>query len=136
MQIAVLLNKLPNDVRLIVSRRIPNDRVDLLRLLLTVLEDELVARKHFCDGIRISGHHSPDFKTLPLIIATTLLAETQRKSNSSCYCQQVQSTSECQVVKGIDTSKQILKASGRCFNCLAKGRIGKKVPFISSMSDT
>ena len=30
------------------------------------------------------------------------------------------------MVKGIDIRKQILKASGRCFNCLAKEYIGKK----------
>ena len=77
---SVLLNKLPSDVRLIVSRRTPSDRLDLLTLL-TVLEDELVAREHSCDLIR-GGHLPPDFKTRPWSTATTLLAETKGKYNS------------------------------------------------------
>ena len=121
---SVLLNKLPNDVRLIVTRKTPSDRLDLPTLL-TVLEDELVARERSRDSNR-GGRHPPDFKTRPSSMATTLLAGMQEKPNSCCYCQQSHPASDCQVVKGIYARKQILKASERCFNCLAKGHIGKK----------
>ena len=57
---------------------------------------------------------------------TTLLAEMPGRSNSLCYWQQMHSASDCQVVRGIDTRKQILKTSGRFFNCLAKGHVVNK----------
>ena len=84
-----------------------------------------MAREHSRDSVRGSCH-PPGFKTRPSNVATTLLAGTQGKSNSCCYCQQAHSASECQVVKNIDAHKQILKASGRCFNFLTIGHIGKK----------
>ena len=67
---SVLLNKLPSDVRLFVSRRTPSDRLDLWTLL-TVLEDELMARERSRDCI-IGGVHPPDFKTRPWSMATIL----------------------------------------------------------------
>ena len=84
-----------------------------------------MARECSRDSIRGSCN-PPDFNTRPTSTANTLLTGTQGKSNLCCYCQQVHPASECQVVRGIDTRKQILKANGRCFNCLARGHIGKK----------
>ena len=42
-----------------------------------------------------------------------------------CYCQQQHASKDCTVVPNVSTRKQILKSSGRCFNCLRKGHIGR-----------
>ena len=67
---SVLLNKLPSDIRLIVTRKIPSDKLDLTALM-TVLEEELVAREHSRDSNRTS-RHQPDFKPRPSSMSTTL----------------------------------------------------------------
>ena len=60
---SVLLNKFPSDVRLMVSRGTPSDRLDLPTLL-SVQEDELLARERSRDCIS-GGRHPQDFKTRP-----------------------------------------------------------------------
>ena len=45
---------------------------------------------------------------------------------SCCYCQQAHSSNSCGVVTSIDSRKQILKRSGRCFSCLRKGHISRE----------
>ena len=119
----VLLTKLPPAIRLIVSRKITDADLNL-ETLQTALEEELVARERSRDptrNVKRTHNHMP-------ATATTLLSETQGFDGKQmcCYCQQTHSSGDCQVVKDINTRKQILKTSGRCFNCLRKGHIGKK----------
>lgn len=42
-----------------------------------------------------------------------------------CYCQQSHPSTDCSVVTDIAARKQILRTSGRCFNCLRKNHIGR-----------
>ena len=119
----VLLTKLPPAIRLIVSRKITDADLNL-EILQTALEEELVARERSGDptrNVKWTHNHIP-------VIASTLLSKTQGFDGKQmcCYCQQTHSSGDCQVVKDINTRKQILKTSGRCFNCLRKGHIGKK----------
>ena len=120
---SVLLPKLPSEIRLLVTRKAPGEHLNLTKLL-TVLEEELVARERSSRG----GRHIPEKTRLPST-ATSLFSGTQdvaRKPSACCYCQQSHTSSECQVVRDPRARQQILKTSGRCFNCLVKGHIVKK----------
>lgn len=46
---SVLPNKLPNNVRLVVTRKTMTDKLDLTALM-TILEEEFVARERGCDS--------------------------------------------------------------------------------------
>ena len=74
-------------------------------------------------------HAQDKSKTRPPSTATTLFSGTQRTDKRSivcCYCQQSHSPADCLTVVNLDARRQILKSSGRCFNCLTKGHTGKR----------
>lgn len=51
--------------------------------------------------------------------------ESNRGSLTCCYCQQSHSAVNCHVTD-LDAWRQILKSSGRCFNCLVRGHVGRR----------
>ena len=57
--------------------------------------------------------------------ATTLLNLSRSGAPSCCYCQQKHSSKGCTTVDTTAARKQILKTSGRCFNCLSKGHLSR-----------
>ena len=123
---SVLLTKLPTEIRLIVTRKASGESLNL-ETLQGVLEEELIARERSRDPTR--NNHHPQDKLRPPPTATTLLSGTQESSCGStacCYCQQSHSSVDCHVVTNFDARRQILKTSGRCFNCLVKGHIGRR----------
>ena len=125
---SVLLNKLPSDLRLIVSRKVPESDWNLDSLL-KIVEEEIVARervepkrveqKPSQPPPRRSSERSPS-------TATTLVASSSPSSPTCCYCQQPHPSNSCSNVTQIDARKQILKGSGRCFCCLRKGHISRE----------
>ena len=120
---SVLLTKLPTEIRLIVSRKVTGDNLDL-ETLQCIFEEELTARERSRDPTK-SGRHPQD-KSRPPPTATTLLSESSRRAVVCCYCQQPHPAANCSVVTTLDSRKQIFRTSGRCFNCLAKGHIGRR----------
>lgn len=124
---SVLLTKLPPEVKLIITRKTSNKNLDL-ETLQTILEEELIARERSGDPTRTSRHPQQDKSRLPPT-ATTLLSgaqEPSRKCLACCYCQQSHSAVDCHVVTDLDACRQILKSSGRCFNCLVRGHVGRR----------
>ena len=123
---SVLLTKLPPEIRLIVTRRASGEDLEL-ETLQAVFEEELVARERSRDPARNNRH--PQDKSRPLSTATTLLSGTQESSRESiacCYCQQSHCSVDCRAVTNLDARRQILKTSGRCFNCLMREHVGRK----------
>ena len=101
---SVLLMKLPQEIRLIITRKASGEDLDL-ETLQTILE-ELVARKRSRDPAR-NNHHPLDKPRLPPT-AITLVSGTQessRGSNTCCYCQQLHSSVACQVEIDLDARK-------------------------------
>jgi len=120
---SVLLNKLPHDIRLIVSRKISSTDLDMDSLLQT-FEEELVARER-----AFNPSHSQPRRTQDRgrHTASALLSKIQEPGTgvTCCYCQQPHMSTDCTSVTNLGTRKQILRTSGRCFNCLRKGHIGR-----------
>ena len=124
---SVLLTKLPPEMRLLISRKSPRSELDLDTILVT-LEEELIARERSGGRHRSSHERSREARFTPS--ATTLHSSTTSPSETSpakcCYCEQSHSPDNCHVVKQIESRKQSLRSSGRCFNCLAKGHIVRR----------
>ena len=65
--------------------------------------------------------------------ASTLISSSQDLlANPQCsYCQQSHSSLNCPNVTDIAARKQILKTSGRCFNCLCRNHVSQHCKFSS-----
>ncbi|XP_064388661.1 uncharacterized protein LOC135336735 [Halichondria panicea] len=124
---SVLLTKLPTDLRLIVSRKVASTDLNMDSLL-KPFEEELVARE------RASNSNSNSFHTPPRRnqdrgrqTSSALLSRAQEpRAGVSCsYCQQSHPSTDCKTVISLTARKQTLRDSGRCFNCLRKGHMGR-----------
>ena len=58
-------------------------------------------------------------KELPT--AASLLTDTQ--SPQCCFCQQNHPSQNCQAVTGINSRREVLRKTGRCYICLRKGHV-------------
>lgn len=120
----VLLNKLPSEVRLIVSREVPENEWGLDKLM-EMVGKELEARERIATNSSQTQQRRSSDRNPPT--AAALVSGASPSNNASCcYCQQAHSSSSCGVVTSIDSRKQILKRSGRCFSCLRRGHISRE----------
>ena len=122
---SVLINKLPTEVQLLMSRNISEEEWKLNRLL-KVFHEELQARERV-----VTDKSTSSTADVSLIgtsgkqashTATTLVLGA---SSSCCYCQQAHLSKDCRVVTQIEARRQILQRSGRCCVCLHAGHISR-----------
>ena len=121
----VLLTKLPSGLRLIVSRKISSADLSMDSLLKT-FEEELVARERASNpkssnSLPRRGHERGRHQSSALLTGS-------REAGAGpicCYCQKSHSPMECTAVTDANSRKQMLRANGRCYNCLRKGHIGR-----------
>ena len=121
---SVLLNKLPTELRLIVTRKVSEEEWSL-DAILRVIEEEIGARERTTmtstrpqqQQQRRSTDRSPH-TAAALVTGTT-------PGLSCCYCHQGHSATNCRVVTQVEARRKILRNTGRCFSCLRKGHIGR-----------
>ena len=113
---SVLMNKLPQELQLIVSRRIGEGEWKLDGMM-KVIEEEVQARER----TTAPAVKKPN-KELPT--AAALLAGGN-SSVTCCYCRQPHPSHSCQVVTQLQDRKQILLRYGRCFVCLRRGHVSR-----------
>ena len=101
---SVLLNKLPSELRLVVSRGI-GDRWDLNGFMKTV-EEEIRARER---AVSSNPLKKPDRKHPT---AATLFSGSQN-SVSCCYCYKGHPSSSCRNVPQVETRNRMLMKAGR-----------------------
>ncbi len=120
---SVLLTKLPPDLRLIVSRKVFDADLDMGELL-AMFEEELTARERAAKPFQSQTRRGQDRYRQT---ASTLLSGAQESAPgvSCCYCQQPHFPTDCKSVTDVTARKQILKSSGRCFNCLRKHHLSR-----------
>ena len=141
--VPILLSKLPEDIKLVVSRQIEgvNWKLDkLLEILRTEVEacecctfinvDNPLAKS----GLTVS---SPEF--FPASKKFTSRGKHQAsagalftssnatKSNPYClFCKQDHYPADCQIVTNLSEQRNILKKLGHCFNCMRKGHVSSQ----------
>ena len=115
----VLLNKLPPELRFIISRKVTDSTLDVDSLLKTV-EDELIAREQptiqrKCPLVKTKTNFALPLlhfflpHNLPLLVRPAAIFSSPIPQPIAPQCPR----------------KQILRMSGRCFNCLGKGHLGR-----------
>ena len=117
---SVLLNKLPPELRLVVSRKISADKLDMDNLLET-FELELSARERANSSIPHSHPRHRQQERTP----TSAFPANVNDSTKCIFCQQSHPSTNCRVVTDINKRKKILRESSRCYNCLRKGHVSR-----------
>ena len=125
---SVVMSKLPQDLRLIVTREV-RDEWDLDHIL-DVFMSELEARER-ANGNNISPTDQsltkPPYnrgrRALPLSTDAALFATGSKPTCT--YCRENHASNVCRNVISIATRKEILKRAGRCFVCLKRNHISK-----------
>ena len=117
----VLLSKLPPELRLIVSRKVSDSTLSVDSLLET-MEGELLARERALPLAKTPSRRNQD-KTHPTSTALFSGAHSPTSGPTCCYCQQSHPSADCTSVPSVNARRQILRTSGRCFNCLRKGHL-------------
>ena len=118
---SVLLSNFPQDVQLIVSRKIGGDEWNLNGMM-NVIEEEVRARERITAA---SAQTPTSRKPKEPSTAATLL--TGHGSGPTCtYCQQAHPSTSCGVVTQLQARRQVLQKTGRCFICLRRGHISQE----------
>ena len=116
---SVLLNKLPQDLRLVVSRQVSEEEWTLDGLM-GVIEREIMARE------RAAGSSCQVPRRVPREPnAATALFTGNLMTPKCSYCRQSHSSNSCRTIVDVAERKQILRRAGRCFICLKKNHMSR-----------
>ena len=121
---SILMNKLPEEIRLLVSRRV-SERDWNLTALLCVLQEELKARERVAVDKTSTGKGGRQDRQVPPTAAALLTGNGQGPI-TCCYCQKPHLSKECRIVSQPEARRQLLRKTGRCFICLRSGHISKE----------
>ena len=116
---SVFSNKLPTELRLIVSRNLKEDEWELDKFM-EIVEQEIIARERASTAAS-EATLKKQVRTQPTAVA--LLSNSSEPT--CCYCRQAHFSNNCKKVTDIDKRKEILRARGRCYNCLRRGHISR-----------
>ena len=117
---SVLLSKLPPELRLIVSRKVPANDLDMGTLLET-FEQELIARERATSVVQ-----QPNRRVRPPGPQPTSAFVSAPTGSPECvFCGQSHASTTCQVVPTVDGRKKTLRSAGRCYNCLRKNHLSR-----------
>ena len=118
---SVLVKKLPQEIRLMVSQKVTDDWD--MKAIMDVLGDELEARERAVTTKEGVVDHDKSSRDKERSSATTLFTNSSKNqaSDSCCYCRNEHPSSSCTVVTSREERTKILCTSGRCFNCLRRG---------------
>ena len=121
---SIIMNKLPQELRLIISREI-KDQDWQLDNIMHALEDELKARERAVphDECQLSGGIQGFSKAQTRSTTSALFAG---HSGPTCtYCKQSHPSNACKIVTNSAARKDLLIKQGRCFVCLRKDHLSR-----------
>ena len=122
--VPVLLSKVPQELRLIISRKFDTEAWNLDELL-KVFKTEVEARER-CHLMATTPSTTPERrppKPTPISAATLLSPETHRITCT--FCKNEHRSVDCDIVTSIRERREIVKKQGRCFICLKRAHIAK-----------
>ena len=123
--VPVLLSKVPQELRLIISREFDTGNWSLDELL-KVFKTEVEARER-CNSMATTPSTTPERKHPPKPPPPTFnaLLAPEGQGITCTFCKQSHKSVDCVVVTNIGERKDILKKQGRCFICLKRSHIAK-----------
>ena len=123
---SVLMNKLPPEIRLIVSREMTG-RWDLDRVM-RVFEQEIDARERASASSTSNASNAPRRAQPRIPTAATLIASNSgpAKGSVNCvYCGKGHPSSACTIITDHTTRKEMLRKAGRCYICLRRHHLSR-----------
>ena len=117
---SVFMNKLPEELGLIISRHVRENEWTL-EAIMNVTEREIIATE------RALGNscRGPKRTTRDPLTASSLLTSGSGAPKYS-YCDRSHTLSTCRTVTNVSERKQILRRTGRCFVCLRKNHMSRE----------
>ena len=121
---SILVNKLPSEVRLIVSRATTRDRWNLDEVM-KIFEQEIDARER-ASLLNISDSSRKMHTRTPTAAALIANDSTPTTTNVNCvYCGQGHLSASCTTISDVPTRKEALRKTGKCYVCLKKYHLSK-----------
>lgn len=129
---SILMIKLPQEFRLVITREVGDDDWQLDQLL-TIFKRELEARER-AGGTTVNGNQPPpppkpnrnDNRKDP---GTTYTLLNGNANGPTCtYCRGNHPSKDCKTVTDVQARKDLLKKYGRCFVCLRRDHISRNCP--------
>ena len=117
----VLMNKIPHDLQLIISRKVAEADWTIDKLL-ELIEEELTARERI--GAR-QGRSQPRYGDRKPLTTPSLISGQSSGPSACCYCNNSHLPENCDTVTQIESRKQALRRSGQCFVCLRRGHLAR-----------
>ena len=113
---SILINKLPQDFRLVITREMGDDDWQLDRLL-TIFKTELEARERAAVGTTGNRIQSSPPKPNRKVHGTvhTLLSGSSTNGPTCTYCRGKHPSKDCGTVIDVLVCKDLLKKYGRCY---------------------
>ena len=123
---SILMNKLPSEIRLIISRELTEEKWDVEKLM-KIVDREVDARERSAASRTSNPNSTPAPKRpLPRAPPTAAALMTSNVGPAHCaFCEQNHVSSSCTVVTDISARKEVLRKAGRCYVCLRKGHISR-----------
>ena len=115
---SVVINKLPSELRLIVSRKFGDTDSWNFSDMLVVVEEELQARERSSARTTHEGRRPREYPT-----GATLFSDAA--SPRCCFCQQGHSSQDCPTVTTTESRRETLRKTGRCYICLGRGHVSR-----------
>ena len=119
------MNKIPQELQLIITRKLGKEKWNL-DVLQKAFKEELEARE-MCEFVTAKSYEKPKiggYRRYPTT-AETPLAQGQphkRDEGVQCtYCRGSHPSAQCHVNTDVQARREILKTKGKCFNCLRGG---------------
>ena len=131
----IVMNKIPDDLKLVISRKMPED-VWELDSVIGALKSEIQVREKCTFVRKVSPEppkkkrHNNERRDKPLTASYLLSGADEGGSNASpsitcTYCLQQHRSTKCTVVTDVKARKSILRNKGRCFLCLKSNHVSK-----------
>ena len=127
--IPILIKKIPEELRLIITRQFDGETWDLGKILKS-LKTELEARERIKFMSSNTSTSTSDQKPRQFRQPATAsaLISTNRSSPSCTYCKGAHASVNCNIITNISARKEFLRKRGRCYSCLKIGHVSKNCP--------
>jgi DNA-binding transcriptional ArsR family regulator len=118
---SVLLKKLPQEMRLLVSRKVTDEWA--VKTIMKAIGEELEARERMGMSLMAGGMNDVKKKIERHSVATLITGQGIKENPICSYCKGTHLPSNCEVITSTEERRRILKSTGKCFICLRKGHI-------------
>ena len=121
------MNKLPETIRLDITRSISESQEWDVDALLEVLRKEINSRElcqhtsNLKSGDKPDRTSKDDFSAAALFSGNSGGAKSNPQNITCIFCNQNHTSSKCNMITDVNSRKAILKTKGKCFVCLRSG---------------